>query len=241
MSERPLEGRVALVTGASRGIGYAAALGLASAGAHVIALARTTGGLEELDDAIRAGAGHATLVPMNMKDGDGLDRLGAALHERHGKLDILVGNAAILGTVTPLGHLKPNVFDDVMAINVTGNYRLIRAMDPLLQAAPAGRAVFMTSPLAHAPKAYTGPYGASKAALEALVRSYAAEHAKSSVRANILDPGITATKLRGRLMPGETPSNLRKPADVVPAVLRLTGDDCEHNGALYSAETANWV
>lgn len=240
MNDKPLEGRIALVTGASRGIGYAAALGLAEAGAHVVALARTTGGLEELDDAIRAGGGQATLVPMNVKDGDGIDRLGAALHERHGKLDILVGNAAILGTVTPIGHLNPDVFDDVMAINFTGNFRLLRAMDPLLSAADAGRAVFMTSPLAHKAKAYTGPFAASKAALETLVKSYAMEHVEDAIRANLLDPGITATRFRARLMPGEDPTGLRHPADIVPALLKLVRDDCTQTGQTYDAESAIW-
>src|SRR5215510_3120193 len=169
----PLADRIALVTGASRGIGYATALALARAGAHVVALARTVGGLEELDDAIRGLGGAATLVPLDLKDYAGIERLALALHERFKRLDVLVGNAGILGPLSPLGHVQATAWDDVMAVNVTANWRLIRAMDPLLRRSDAGRVVFLTSGVAALALAYWGPYAASKAALEALARTYA--------------------------------------------------------------------
>src|SRR5256885_10678331 len=171
----PLAGKIALVTGASRGIGYAAALALARAGAHVVALARTVGGLEELDDAIRAAGSAATLVPLDLKDCEGIARLGAALNERYQRLDILIGNAGVLGPLSPLGHVEPKAWDDVIAVNVTANWRLIRAMDPLLHRSDAGRVVLLTSGAASKAFAYWGPYSSSKAALEVLARTYAAE------------------------------------------------------------------
>src|SRR5471030_2324442 len=158
--------RIALVTGASRGIGYATALALAKAGAHVVAVARTQGGLEDLDDAIRSEGGSATLVPLDLTDVDGIARLGAALNERHGKLDILVGNAGVAGTSSPLGHTDPKFWNSMMAVNVTANFELIRCMEPLLQKSDAGRAVFITSGIASKATAYMGPYAASKAALD---------------------------------------------------------------------------
>src|SRR5229473_1370297 len=166
----PLASRIALVTGASRGIGYATARALARAGAHVIAVARTQGGLEELDDEIRNDGGAATLVPLDLTDFDGIARLGAALHERHGRLDILVGNAGVAGPSSPLGHIELKPWSDVMAVNVSANFQLIRCMEPLLKQSDAGRAVFVTSAASHMALAYLGPYSASKAALEALVR-----------------------------------------------------------------------
>jgi NAD(P)-dependent dehydrogenase (short-subunit alcohol dehydrogenase family) len=185
----PLTSRIALVTGASRGIGYATARALAKAGAHVIAVARTQGGLEELDDEIRKDGGTATLVPLNLTDFDGIARLGAALHERHGKLDILVGNAGVAGPSSPLGHIEVKPWDDVMAINVTANFQLIRCMEPLLKKSDAGRAVFVTSAASNKALAYLGPYSASKAALEALVRVWANETASSPLRINLFSPG----------------------------------------------------
>src|SRR5882757_9567881 len=176
--------RVAVVTGASRGIGRAAALALAEAGAHVVAVARTVGALEELDDAIRAQGGAATLVPLDLKDSAGIDRLGAAIFSRWGKLDMLLGNAGLLGAITPLAHLEPKVWDDVMAVNVTANWRLIRSLDPLLRQSTAGRAVFLTSGVTYSFPAYWGAYAISKAALEAVVRTYAREVAQTPVRAN---------------------------------------------------------
>ena len=181
----PLADRIALVTGASRGIGYATALALAKAGAHIVALARTVGGLEELDDAIKALGGSATLVPLDLKDYQGIDRLGLALHERFGRLDVLIGNAGILGPLSPLGHVEARAWDEVMAVNVTANWRLIRAMDQLLQRSDAGRVVFISSGVAALALAYWGPYAVSKAALEALARTYAAEIGRASCRERV--------------------------------------------------------
>ncbi|HEX9906584.1 MAG TPA: SDR family NAD(P)-dependent oxidoreductase, partial [Propylenella sp.] len=180
--ERPLAGRIAVVTGASRGIGYFAAKGFAEAGAHVLAVARTVGGLEELDDEIKAAGGSATLVPLDLKDFAGIDRLGAAIHERWGRLDIFLANAGILGQLSPLGHIPPKVWDDVIAVNVTANWRLIRSLDPLLRQSDAGRALFISSGAARACRPFWGAYSVSKAALEALARTYAAEVAKTPIR-----------------------------------------------------------
>ncbi len=224
-----LSGRVALITGASRGIGAAVAEGFAAEGAHVVLVARTVGGLEEVDDRIRAAARArgvaepepATLVPMDLRDGDAIDRLGAALYDRFSRLDVLVGNAAILGPLSPVGHVKPVDWDAVIAVNLTANYRLIRAMDPLLRAAGAGRAIFVTSGAAHGDHAYWGPYAASKAALEQLVRTYDAEMHKLGVRAHILDPGVLRTAMRAQAFPGEDPLSLPPPESIVPRFLEL--------------------
>ncbi len=177
---KPLSDRIALVTGASRGIGAALALALAEAGAHIVAVARTVGGLEELDDKIKAAGGSATLVPLDVKDSDGIARLALALNERYQRLDVLVGNAGILGPLSPLSHIEPKDWDNLIAVNITANWQLIRCMDALLQRSTAGRAVFLTSGVAHVGRAYWGPYAASKAALEVLVRTYAAECATTS-------------------------------------------------------------
>src|ERR1700709_2429284 len=189
-----LTSRIALVPGRSRGIGYATARALAKAGAHVIAVARTQGGLEELDDEIRKDGGSATLVPLNLTDFDGIARLGAALNERHGKLDILVGNAGVAGPSSPLGHIELKLWNDVMAINATANFQLIRCMEPLLRASDAGRAVFITSGAASKASAYLGPYAASKAALETLVRTWANETAATPIRVNLFIPRTTPTR-----------------------------------------------
>src|SRR5207342_3454052 len=188
---KPLLDRIALVTGASRGIGAALALELAQAGAHVVAVARTVGGLEELDDKINAAGGSATLVPLDMKDSDGIARLALALNDRYQRLDVLIGNAGILGALSPLSHYEPKDWDNIIAVNVTANWHLIRCMDPLLQRSQAGRAVFLTSGVAHLGRAYWGPYAASKAALEVLARTYASECATTSVRVNLFAPGPT--------------------------------------------------
>ncbi|MDQ0469063.1 SDR family NAD(P)-dependent oxidoreductase [Labrys wisconsinensis] len=227
------KGRVALVTGASRGIGRAAALALAAAGAHVVAVARTVGGLEELDDEIQAKGGTASLVPLDLKDGDGLDNLGFQLFERYGRLDILVGNAGILGSVSPLGHIEPRDWDNVMAVNLTANWRLIRAMDPLLRRSEAGRALFVTSGAAWKAAAYWGPYAVSKAGLDTLVRTYAHETENTAVRANLLSPGPIRTRMRAAAMPGEDPETLPPPEAVTPAVLRLTGPDFGETGKVF--------
>src|ERR1700731_3077270 len=191
-----LASRIALVTGASRGIGYATARALAKAGAHVIAVARTQGGLEELDDEIRNDGGSAPLVPLNLTDVEGIPRLGAALHERHGKLDILVGNAGVAGPSSPLGHIELRPWNDVMAVNATANFQLIRCMEPLLKKSDAGRAVFVTSAAASKASAYLGPYAASKAALETLVRVWAQETAATPLRIKLFNPGPIRTRMR---------------------------------------------
>ncbi len=236
-----LDGRIAVVTGASRGIGHAAALGLAEAGAHVVAVARTTGGLEELDDAIRAKGGSATLVPLDLKDFAGIDRLGGVIHERWGKLDILFANAGMLGLITPVGHLAPKVWDDVMAVNVTANWRLIRSFDPLLRQSDAGRALFMTSSVTRTCRPFWGVYSASKAALEALVRTYAGEMVNTSVRANLLDPGALRTHMRAQAMPGEDPETLKTPDAVVPDIVRMLSPDFTETGVLFKFRSGETI
>lgn len=228
-----LSGRIAVVTGASRGIGYAAALGLARAGAHVIAVARTVGGLEELDDAIQAKGGTATLVPLDLKDFPGIDRLGAAIFERWGKLDILLGNAGMLGVISPLSHIDPKVWDDVMAVNVAANHRLIRSLDPLLRQADAGRALFITSRASMLGEPFHGLYAASKVALNTIVRTYANELTPTKVKANLLSPGPVRTRLRAKSRPGEDPETVPAPDTVVPHILRMLSPDFADNGVLY--------
>lgn len=228
-----LNGRVAVVTGASRGIGRAIAAGLGAAGAHVIAVARTVGGLEELDDEIKAAGGSATLVPFDLTDFAAIDRLGAAIHERWGHLDILVGNAGILGAVTPLAHLEPKVWEMVMAVNVTANWRLIRSLDPLLRASDAGRALFVTSGITRICLPFWGAYSASKAAIEAMVRTYAGELKPSKATANLFSPGITRTRMRAQAAPGEDPMSIKPPEDVVPAALAMLVPAYNENGVLY--------
>src|ERR1700761_2285057 len=196
---KPLASRIALVTGASRGIGYATAVALAKAGAHIVAVARTQGGLEELDDEIRKDGGSATLVPLSLTDTDGIARLGAALHERHGKLDILVGNAGVPGPSSPLGHIELKPWNDVMAVNVTANFQLVRCMEPLLKQSDAGRAVFITSGAASQALAYVGRSGASKSALETLVLVWAHEAATTKVRVPLFSPGLIRTRMRATL------------------------------------------
>ncbi|HXX02934.1 MAG TPA: SDR family NAD(P)-dependent oxidoreductase [Xanthobacteraceae bacterium] len=229
----PLADRIALVTGASRGIGYAAALTLARAGAHVIAVARTVGGLEELDDAVRAAGGSATLTPLDMRDYAGLYRLGTALAERYGRLDVLIGNAAIAGVPSPLGHIEPKAWDETMAVNVTANWHLIRAMDPLLKRAEAGRAVFVTSGIVASARAYWAPYSVSKAALDVLARTYAAETSSTPVRVNLFNPGATRTRMRALAMPGEDPMTLPTPDDVAAKILDLCLPSFTECGKLY--------
>jgi NAD(P)-dependent dehydrogenase (short-subunit alcohol dehydrogenase family) len=231
-----LDGRVALVTGASRGLGASAAIALAKEGAHVIATARTEGGLTELDDAIKAVGGSATLVPLDIKDFDGIDRLGAAIFERWKRLDILVGNAGVLGKLTPMAHIDQRMWDEVMAVNVTANYRLIRSMDMLLRQSDAGRAVFVTSGLAHKCWAYWGPYSISKAALEAMVKTYAAETATSTVKANCFSPGATRTGMRAKAMPGEDPMSLPHPDDVAAQIVPMCEPSFSDNGGVWKYE-----
>jgi NAD(P)-dependent dehydrogenase (short-subunit alcohol dehydrogenase family) len=230
----PLADRIALVTGASRGIGHATALALAKAGAHIIAVARTVGGLEELDDAIKAVGGSATLVPLDLKDYDGISRLGVALHERFGRLDALVGNAGILGPLSPLGHVERKAWDEVMAVNVTANWRLLCAMDPLLKFSDAGRVVFVSSGVAALALAYWGPHAVSKSALETLARTYAAETATTHVRVNVLTPGPVRTRMRAQAMPGEDPMTLETPDKVAEKIVELCLPSMQESGKLYS-------
>jgi NAD(P)-dependent dehydrogenase (short-subunit alcohol dehydrogenase family) len=230
----PLANRIALVTGASRGIGHAAALALAKAGAHVIAVARTVGGLEELDDAIAAAGGSATLVPLDLKDHDGIARLGRALFDRYKKLDILVGNAGILGPLSPLSHVEPKAFDEVMAVNVTANWQLIRCMEPLLTQSDAGRAVFLTSGVSWLPRAYWGPYAMSKAAVNCMAQTWAAENATTNLRINLFAPGPIRTRMRAQAMPGEDPLSLDTPEQVADKIVELCLPAFTESGKVYS-------
>jgi NAD(P)-dependent dehydrogenase (short-subunit alcohol dehydrogenase family) len=238
---KPLTDKIALVTGASRGIGAALALQLAEAGAHVVAVARTVGGLEELDDKIKAIGGSATLVPLDIKDMDGIARLALALYERFGRLDVMVGNAGILGVLSPLPHVEPKDFDNIFAVNVTANWQLIRTMDPLLRAAPAGRAVFVTSALSWAGRAYTGVYGASKAALDALARTYAAETATTNVKVNLFSPGPTRTRMHASGWPGVDPDTLPPPEDVAKAIVPLCTAACAETGKMYDCRAGKFL
>ena len=233
-----LAGRIALITGASRGIGAAVARRFAGEGAHVVLAARTVGGLEEVDDAIRAAGGSATLVPLDLRDFDKIDGMAAALFERYRRLDILVGNAGELGAFSPLSHIAPDMWQQVVDLNLTANWRLIRAMDPLLRAAPAGRAIFVTSAAARSTYAYWGPYAVSKAGLEELVRIYAAEIARTTVRANLIDPGVVRTRLRNRGFPGEDVTLLPPPESVTDAFLDLAAPECLRNGELVRFSSA---
>ena len=233
----PLADRIALVTGASRGIGYATARALARAGAHVIAVARTQGGLEELDDEIRKDGGHATLVPLSLTDFDGIARLGAALHERHGKVDILVGNAGVSGPSSPLGHIDMKPWNDVVSVNLSANFQLIRCMDPLLKNSDAGRAVFITSGAANKASAYLGPYAASKAALETLARVWANETASTPLRVNLFNPGPIRTRMRAAVFPGEDPLTLDTPEQAAEFILPMCLPSWSESGKFYDYPT----
>ena len=233
-----LAGQVALVTGASRGIGAATSTLLARRGAHVVITARGEGGLAETDDAIRAAGGAATLLPLDLADEAALDRLGPSLFERFRRLDILVGNAAALGRLTPVPHVATADWNATLAVNLGAGLRLIRSCAPLLLAAPAGRAVFVTSRIVRAPAAYWGMYGATKAALEHLVLSWAAETRTTALRVNLFDPGVVATKLRAEAMPGEDPRPLRTPADVAPLLADLCGPEVTRHGEVVAVTPA---
>jgi NAD(P)-dependent dehydrogenase (short-subunit alcohol dehydrogenase family) len=227
MSESlPLSGKIAVVTGASRGIGRAAALALAKAGAHVVAVARTEGGLTEFDDEVRAATGEpATLVPLDISDGDALDGLGLALFQRFGRIDILVHAAAILGPMTPVSHIEPKHWERVVAVNLTATYRLIRSFEPLLRASEAGRAIFLTSGRVARPKAFWGPYGITKAGMEHMVRTWADELEQTPVRAVLLDPATMRTKMRAEAMPGEDPMTVTPPEEIGPLIVELAQAD----------------
>ncbi len=222
----PLTDKIALVTGASRGIGRAAALALANAGAHVVAVGRTEGGLTELDDEIRTATGQpATLVPLDIADGDGLDTLGLALHQRFGRVDIVVHAAAVLGPMTPIAHIEPKHWDRTVAVNLTATYRLIRTTEPLLRASEAGRAIFLTTGVASQPRAFWGPYGITKAGMEHMVRTWADELEQTKVRAVLLSPGPMRTKMRAEAMPGEDPKTLPDPSEIGPLLVELAQAD----------------
>ncbi|MEI9997134.1 MAG: SDR family NAD(P)-dependent oxidoreductase [Rhizomicrobium sp.] len=230
---KPLSNKIALVTGASRGIGRAAAIALGAAGAHVICLARTSGALEEVDDAIRkAGGAGATLVPLNIRDAAALDRLGQSIFERWGRLDAFLGNAGSLGVLTPLAHLDPKVFQELVEVNVTANYRLIRSLDPLLRTSEAGRVLFVSSGAARKHTPFWGGYAMAKAALESLALTYAAECATTHVRVNLLNPGAMRTAMRARAMPGEDAQTLPPPEAVAPLIVELLSPANEKNGEL---------
>ncbi|GGB42934.1 oxidoreductase [Roseibium aquae] len=238
---KDFEGRIAVVTGASRGLGYHLAKQLGARGAHVIALARTVGGLEELDDEIKAAGGpDATLVPVDLKDFDALDRLGAAIFERWKKLDILIGNAAVTATLSPVGHIKPKTFEEALATNVTANWRLIRSLDPLLRQSDAGRALFLTDAHADGQTPFWGIHATTKAALEAMVRTYAAETAKMAVRVNLADPGPMRTGLRAKAMPGENKDAVPHPSEVAIDLLPLLGKETTQTGSLFHRPSSAW-
>ena len=227
-----LDGRIALVTGASRGIGAAVAERFAAEGARLILAARTAGALEEIDDRIAAATGgaKATLVPVDLADHERIDEMAGAIAERFGRLDILVGNAAILGGLAPLAHVEPARWAEAIDVNLTANWRLIRAFEPLLRLSSAGRAIFVTSGVTRGAFPYWGPYAASKAALEALVRTWAAEIEKTAIRANIVSPGIVRTRMRAEAMPGEDPMTLPPPESIAGMFVELAAADCRRNG-----------
>ena len=231
-SPKRLEGRLALITGASRGIGAAVARRFAAEGAHVILLARTVGALEERDDEIRALGGSATLVPLDLRDFDKLDQMGASLYQRFGKLDVLVGNAGVLGALSPMGHFDPKTWAQVIETNLTANWRLIRSLDPLLRRSDSGRAIFTTCAAGRETRPYWGAYAASKAALETMVRIYAGEVANTALRVNLVDPGIVATKLRLQGFPAEDRAALKTPDEVVEPFVTLASAECALNGEL---------
>jgi len=220
--QQPLAGRIALVTGATRGIGRASALALAAAGAHVIAVGRTQGALEELDDEISGlGVQRPTLVPLDLTEGEAIDVLGHEIFTRHGHLDVLVHAAGMLGGLWPVAHIDPKLWDKVVATNLTSVYRLIRSMEPLLRRADAGRALFLTSGRAVRPKAFWGSYAATKAALEALVRCWADEIEHTNVRAVLVDPNQMRTRMRAEAFPGEDPDTLPHPSEIGPMIVAL--------------------
>lgn len=230
-----LDGKVALVTGATRGIGAGVVLALAREGAHIIMIGRTTGALEDMDDAVRELGAEATLVPMDLGDFDAIDRLGGHVASNWGKLDILIGNAGILGPISPIGHIPPKEWDQLMAVNVTANYRLIRSFDPLLRAADAGRATFVTSTVAESCRAYWGGYATTKAALNCMVKTYALEVANNTnVRANIINPGPIRTSMRAAAAPGEDPETLDTPHDIAPLFVKMSLPEFQANGEIIS-------
>jgi len=237
MTDKILEGRVALITGASRGIGRALAQCFAEQGAHLILTARTQGALEELDDELRGQGFQApTLVPCDLTDFDTIDKIGGAIYERFKKLDVLIGNAGTLGTLAPITHIDPKEWQRVLDVNLTANWRLLRSMDPLLKASDAGRVVFATSSVGHQPRAYWGTYAVSKAALEMVAGIYAQECAKTNVKVNLINPGATRTDMRAVAMPGEAPETVKAPEMINHLFLELASPACTVSGTLVEAE-----
>ncbi len=227
-------GRIALVTGASRGIGYALSKLIAAKGAHVIAVARTVGGLEELDDEIKSIGGTSTLVPLDLRDFDAIDRLGESIFDRWNKLDILVGNAGILGSLSPIGHIEPQIFEEVIAVNLIANWRLIRSLDPLLRNSKSARGIFISSSAAKDCKPYWSAYSASKSGLETLVRTYAIEIEKvSNIKVNLVDPGPIRTAMRAKAMPGENPETLTTAEQLAESIIPLLMPTFDQTGVLY--------
>ncbi len=230
-----LKDRLILVTGASRGIGRAVAIAAANAGAELIITGRTIGALEEVDDEIKAVGGKSTIVEMDMEDYPAIPRLAAAIESRWGRLDGLVANAGMLPALTPVAHLEQSAWDTCLSVNLTGQWHLIKAMDPLLRAAPAGRAILVSSGAAEGIRPFWGPYAAAKAGLEALGRSWAGENEHNNLKINLMNPGGTATGMRASAFPGEKPESLPSPEDIAPAFLMLLQDDCPHHGELVAA------
>ena len=224
-----LDGRIVLVTGASRGIGRAVALRFAEEGAYLILTARTVGGLEEVDDIVRKHGRKATLVPLDLTELEQIDHLGAAIHQKFGRLDVLVANAATLGVLSPVGHIDPSVWDDAVRLNLTANFRIIRSLDTLLRLSKAGRAIFVTSGAARG-KAFWGAYAASKAGLEALVKCYAEEMENTNVRVNLLSPGATRTGMRAAAFPGENPDTIKAPESIDGLFIDLAETACGRHG-----------
>ena len=233
--EVDLSNKLILVTGATRGIGRAVAVAAAAAGAEIIITGRTIGALEEVDDEIKAAGSSATIVELDMKDAAAIPRLASAIAGRWGRLDGFVANAAMLAALTPIGHLTPEAWDESVAVNLTGQWHMIRAFDPLLRAAPAGRAILVTSGAALGSKPFWAPYAATKAGLEALGRSWAGESEQTNLKINMINPGGTATKMRASAFPGEDPASLPQPSDIAPAFLRLLAEDCPYHGELVEA------
>ncbi len=232
-----LDGRIALITGASRGIGRAAAIRYAAEGAHVILLATTQGALEEVQDEITEAGGTATLRPLDLTEYDQVDQMGAAIFERFGRLDILVGNAARLGTVGPLAHAQADDWERTMAVNLTANWRLLRSMDPLLRMSEAGRAIFVTSAVGQRVQPYFSAYSISKAGLDMMIRVYAAENENTPIRANILDPQRTRTRMRAEAFPGEDPMTVKTPEALTDLFVELALPSCERNGEIVIAQS----
>jgi NAD(P)-dependent dehydrogenase (short-subunit alcohol dehydrogenase family) len=233
---KKLQNKIALITGASRGIGAAVAKAYAAEGAHVIIAARTVSGLEEVDDAIKASGGQCTIVPLDLLDGDKIDQLGGIIAERFGKLDILVGNAGMLGQMSPVPHVEPKVWEKTIALNLTANYRLIRSFDPLLRQSEAGRAIFVTTQMADKNAPFWGCYAASKSGLEQLVKTYAAETQKTNVRVNLVDPGIVRTEMMSEVSPGGDPEDWTPAEDVTDIFVELAQSSFNESGKIFKGQ-----